>query len=164
MQENTHTLHCGCLVEGMVARAPTERQCANCGDPHGSRADACTAKRSACQLSREAEEPPPPRREHKAPGQRPRRPRERGSQARRRPRRGKREGLPRPRRGWGWGNRRLGRSCLFFFFLAIVVSFFFFFCLGVVGRRRSGSPARVGCVPAWDEIWLKAEKQTCCCP
>ena len=55
-------------------------KCANCGGLHGSRADACTTKRSARQLARGWKSPPPPRRvrganlrapeapEHEAPG------------------------------------------------------------------------------------------------
>ena len=43
-------------------------KCANCGGPHGSRADACTAKRSARQLARGWKSPSPPRRERRTEG------------------------------------------------------------------------------------------------
>ena len=62
-----------CLVEGRKAGEgrPCPRgttKCANCGAPHGSRADARTAKRSALQLSRGWKTPPPSHRERKVPG------------------------------------------------------------------------------------------------
>ena len=53
-------------------------KCANCGGPHGARADACAAKRMTRQLTRGRKTPPPPRKvrgakaleapEHEAPG------------------------------------------------------------------------------------------------
>ena len=45
-----------------------QTKCANCGGPHGARADACAAKRTARQLARVWKTPPPPRRERKTPG------------------------------------------------------------------------------------------------
>ena len=62
-----------CLVEG--CRAGKGRlcprgtaKCANCGGPHGVRADACAATREARQNARRWKSPPPPRREQGAEG------------------------------------------------------------------------------------------------
>ena len=41
----------------------TTAKCANCGGPHGARADACVAKKIAQHASRGWRSPPPPRRE-----------------------------------------------------------------------------------------------------
>ena len=41
----------------------TTAKCANCGGPHGARADACVAKKIAQHASRGRRPPPPPRRE-----------------------------------------------------------------------------------------------------
>ena len=41
-------------------------KCANCGGPHGTRADACTAKRIAQHAARGWRSPPPPKKERKA--------------------------------------------------------------------------------------------------
>ena len=63
-----------CSVEGCrVGRGRmcphTTAKCANCGGPHGARADACQAKKIAQHAAREWRLPPPPRRERKeAPG------------------------------------------------------------------------------------------------
>ena len=48
----------------------TTARCANCGGPHGARADACAAKKIAQHAARGWRPPPPPRREKKgeAPG------------------------------------------------------------------------------------------------
>ena len=43
----------------------TTAKCANCGGPHGARADACVAKKIAQHASRGWRSPPPPRREKK---------------------------------------------------------------------------------------------------
>ena len=43
----------------------TTAKCANCGGPHGARADACQAKRIAQHATRGWRSPPPPRRERK---------------------------------------------------------------------------------------------------
>ena len=43
-------------------------KCANCGGPHGARADVCAAKREAQQSARRWRSPPPPRRERGAEG------------------------------------------------------------------------------------------------
>ena len=40
-------------------------KCANCGCPHGARADACAAKRIAQHAARGWRSPPPPRRERR---------------------------------------------------------------------------------------------------
>ena len=56
--------------EEAVTMCPhTTAKCANCGGPHGARADACQAKRIAQHAARGWRSPPPPRREKKeAPG------------------------------------------------------------------------------------------------
>ena len=41
----------------------TTAKCANCGGPHGARADACRAKKIAQHAARRWRPPPPPRRE-----------------------------------------------------------------------------------------------------
>ena len=41
----------------------TTAKCANCGGPHGARADACVARKIAQYASRGWRSPPPPRRE-----------------------------------------------------------------------------------------------------
>ena len=47
----------------------TTAKCANCGGPHGARADACQAKKIAQHATRGWRSPPPPRREKRvAPG------------------------------------------------------------------------------------------------
>ena len=43
----------------------TTAKCANCGGPHGARADACAAKRIVQHAAREWRTPPPPRREQR---------------------------------------------------------------------------------------------------
>ena len=40
----------------------TMAKCANCGGPHGARADACAAKKIAQHAARGWRSPPPPRR------------------------------------------------------------------------------------------------------
>ena len=52
-----------CQVEG--CRAGRGRMCANCGGPHGARADACAAKRIAQHAARGWRSPSPPRRERR---------------------------------------------------------------------------------------------------
>ena len=41
----------------------TTAKCANCGGPHGARADACAARKIAQHAARGWRSPPPPRRE-----------------------------------------------------------------------------------------------------
>ena len=43
----------------------TTAKCANCGGPHGARADACAAKKIAQHAARGWGSPPPPRRERR---------------------------------------------------------------------------------------------------
>ena len=55
----------GCLVgRGRMCLHVTAK-CANCGGPHGARADACAAKRIAQHAARGWRSPPPPRRERR---------------------------------------------------------------------------------------------------
>ena len=52
---------------GRGHRCPhTTAKCANCGGPHGARAEACASKRKARQSARGWLTPPPPQRERKA--------------------------------------------------------------------------------------------------
>ena len=72
MEHTTRDHRCsveGCWV-GKGRMCPhTTAKCANCGGPHGARADACQAKRIAQHATRGWRSPPPPRRERKeAPG------------------------------------------------------------------------------------------------
>ena len=122
-------------------------KCANCGEAHGARADACAAKREARLAARGWRSPPPPRRERGAAapeafiGETPAAQggaEEGGTVV------GTQEegGLAQEGEGWRRGSRSAGvRPFLFFSFLFLVsVRFLLFLCPAAMGRRRSGSP------------------------
>ena len=55
----------GCRVGRGQMCPHTTAKCANCGGPHGARADACAAKKIAQHVARGWRSPPPPRREQR---------------------------------------------------------------------------------------------------